>query len=43
MEYKGYVASISYSDDVTDMLHGQVVNSGNYSICHLCGLRCGGA
>ena len=31
MEYKGYLASISY-DDVTDMLHGRVVNSGDYSI-----------
>ena len=31
MEYKGYLASISY-DDVNDMLHGHVVNSGNYSI-----------
>ena len=32
MEYKGYVASISY-DDVTDMLFGHVVNSGSNSIC----------
>ena len=31
MEYKGYLASISY-DDLSDMLHGHVVNSGNYSI-----------
>ena len=31
MEYKGYLASISY-DDVTDMLHGRIVNSGDYSI-----------
>ena len=31
MEYKGYVAAISY-DDVTDMLHGRIVNSGSYSI-----------
>ena len=31
MEYKDYLASISY-DDITDMLHGHVVNSGNYSI-----------
>ena len=31
MEYNGYVASISY-DDITDMLHGHVVNSGDYSI-----------
>ncbi len=31
MEYKGYMASICY-DDLTDMLHGNVVNSGNYSI-----------
>ena len=32
MEYKGYLASISY-DDITDMLHGHVVNSGSYPIC----------
>ncbi len=32
MEYKGYVASISYDDDA-DMLFGHVVNSGSYSIC----------
>ena len=31
MEYKGYVAAISY-DDVTDTLHGHIVNSGSYSI-----------
>ncbi len=31
MEYKGYVAAISY-DDATDMLHGRIVNSGSYSI-----------
>ena len=32
MEYKGYVAAISY-DDSADMLFGHVVNSGSYSIC----------
>ena len=31
MEYKGYIASISY-DDMEDLLYGSVVNSGNYSI-----------
>ena len=32
MEYKGYVAAISYDVDA-DMLFGHVVNSGSYSIC----------
>ena len=32
MEYKGYVAAISYDVDA-DMLFGHVVNTGSYSIC----------
>ena len=31
MEYKGYMASISY-DEASDLLHGSVVNSGSYPV-----------
>ena len=31
MEYKGYMASISY-DEASDLLHGSVVNSGIYPV-----------
>ena len=31
MEYRGYVAAVEYDDSV-EMLHGSVVNSGEYSI-----------
>ena len=31
MEYKGYLASVEF-DDSTDVLHGTVVNSGQYPI-----------
>lgn len=31
MEYKGYVASVEF-DDVDDILHGRVINSGPYPI-----------
>ena len=31
MEYKGYMASISY-DKASDLLHGAVVNSGSYPV-----------
>ena len=31
MEYKGYVAKVEYDDSV-GMLHGSVINSGDYPI-----------
>ena len=33
MEYKGYIATIEYDDSVR-LLHGSVINSGNYPIAN---------